>query len=60
MYQSGSKLALAARKLQSGNTNSQQCAGVKDNPLVSHIHQLKYNPLVSHVWQLGNCDPAIN
>ena len=40
MYQSGNKPALAAQTLQSGNTNSQQRTGVKDYPLVSHIHQL--------------------
>ena len=40
MYQSGSEPVLAAHMLQSGNTNSQQCAGVDHNPLVSHIRQL--------------------
>ena len=48
MYQSGSKPALAAQTLQSGNANNQQYAGVKDNPLVSHVYQLE------------NRDPAIN
>ena len=40
MYQSGSEPALAAPALQSGDTNSQQRAGVNYNPLVSHIRQL--------------------
>ena len=39
MYQSGTKPALAAPALQSGDTNSQLCAGVDYNPLVSHIRQ---------------------
>ena len=47
MYQSGSKPVLAAYTLQSSNTNSQQCTGVDDNPLVSHISQL------------GNRDPVL-
>ena len=38
---------MAAHTHQSGNTNSQQCAGVNDNPLVSHLRQL------------GNSDPAL-
>ena len=41
MYQSGSESALAAHTHQSGDTNSQQRAGVNYNPLVSHIRQLK-------------------
>ena len=57
MYQSGSKPVLAAPALQSGDTNSQQRAGVNYNPLVSHILQLGEiaNPeLATQMYQSGS------
>ena len=61
MYQSGSKPALAAPALQSGDTNSQQRAGVNYNPLVSHIRRLGEiaNPeLATQMYQSGS-KPAL-
>ena len=58
MYQSGRKPALAAQTLQSGNTNSQQRAGIKDYPLVSHIRQLGDPELATQMCQSGS-KPAL-
>ena len=49
---------LAAQTLQSGNTNSQQCAGVKDYPLVSHVCQLGDPELATQMCQSGS-KPAL-